>query len=511
MAPAPAHRTIVLSGSGVDIDAMLAVARGAARVGLADSVRARLAAARRVVDELAHSDRAIYGLTTGLGANVGAALSPADLAAFQQRAVMARAVGIGPRLPSEVVRAILFTRIAMLGVGGSGVSPHVAEALVALLNAGVHPAIPSKGSIGVADLAPLAHLALPLVGLGEAEFGGEVLPGGEALRRAGLAPIALGPKDGIALINSNAATVGGGALAVVDALAVLDAVTIAAALSLEGFRGNLSPLDPRVGAARAAPGQDAAAARLRGLLDGSLLWREGAARRVQDPLSLRCVSQVHGAAIWALGLARQNIEIELNGAGDNPLVLVDERQMLSTGNFHIPAFAIAFEAVGLALAQVASLAAERAIKLLSPALSGLPLNLSPYTDGSRSGFAAVQKPLTALIAEIRHLANPACLDFLPVSEQIEDHAPMAPLVVEKTGEIVDRLRLVAAIELMIAAQAVDLRGVATLGCGARAAYDVVRGVVKRLDEDRVLGPEIEAITAEIGSGRLADAVAAAAG
>jgi histidine ammonia-lyase len=496
---------VVLGDQPLTIEALVRVARDGAPVVLSDAARQRAASAREVVERLARSDRAIYGLTTGLGANVGMRLAGDDLAEYQRRAVMARSVGVGASLSRSTVRAIMLARVAGLSVGGSGISPPLIDGLVAMLNAQLHPQVPGKGSIGVADLGPMAHLVLPLLGLGSAEYRGEIMSGAQALRRAGLEPVSLGPKDGLALISANAASVGRGALVVADAQRVLQALDAAAALSLEAFRGNLSPLDPRVQAVRPAPGQTQSAERMRALLAGSGLWHAGAARRVQDPLSFRCIVQVHGAAQWALDGARECIEIELNGAGDSPLVLVDDDEMLSTGNFHIPALTLAFEQAGLGMAQMAAVSAQRVIKLVSPPFSELPLQLTPH-GGSRSGFATLQKTLTALVAEIRHLANPACLDFLPVSEGVEDHAPMAPRVVEKTEEIVDALRYVAAIEMLHAAQAVDLRGVASLGLGARALYQAIRAEVPALDEDRILGPDVERLEALIRSGGLAEAL-----
>ena len=341
-------------------------------------------------------------------------------------------------------------------------------------------------------------------GEGFAEYRGEILPGHVALERAGLRPVVLGTKDGVALISANAATVGAAALVVHDASRALDALNVATALSFEGFRANLSPLDPRVQAARPAPGQNEIAARLTALLAGSALWQEGAARRVQDPLSLRCVSQIHGAALASLRTARDHVELELNSAADSPLVLADAGAMLSTGNFHIPGLALAFESTGLAFAHAALACVQRCQKLFNPALSGLPLQLT--TRGpEHSGFATVQKTLTALYNEIRHDANPATLDCLPVSETVEDHAPMAPYVVAKTAAIVAKLRYLAAIELLAAAQAVDLRALphAELGKGTQDAYAAVRARVARLDEDRPLGPDIETVAALLAADGIA--------
>jgi len=324
------------------------------------------------------------------------------------------------------------------------------------------------------------------------------MPGAEALRRAGLTPVTLGPKDGLALINSNAAGVGSGALMLCDAGAVLGALDVSAALGLEGFRGNLSPLDPRAQSTRPAPGQATAAARLTVLLAGSELWQAGVGRRVQDPLSFRCIAPVHGAALDALGRATQALEIELNCSGDNPLVVATDGDMISTGNFDVTALALDIEHLGQALAQAASLCGERTIKLLSPRFSDLPRFLSPR-GGTRTGFATVQKTIAALDAEIRHLAMPAVLGVRAVADGVEDHASLLPQIVAKTAEIAERLRFLVAIELMVSAQALDLRP-AHLGPALRKVYEAVRSAVPKLDEDRAVGPDIERIAELVGVG-----------
>jgi histidine ammonia-lyase len=495
--------TIILTGTGVTIGDVVRAARAAAPVELGPAARTRVAAARAIVDRLAQSATPVYGVNSALGANTGSPISQDDLASYQERAVQARAVGVGPRVATDVVRAMLFARASGMAVGGSGVSPAVLDAVVALLNAGVHPVVPSLGSIGAADLAPLSHLFLPLLGQGFAEYRGEILPGAEARARAGLSPVRLAAKDGVALISANAATVGHAALVLRDCADALDALNAAAALSFEGFRANLSPLDPRVQAAHPAPGQREIAARLAGLLAGSALWQAGAARRVQDPLSLRCVSQVHGMALAALRTACDHVELELNSAAESPLVIADAGAMLSNGNFHVAGLTVAFDTLGIAMAHTAMLCVQRCQKLFSPALSGLPLQLTARGP-EHSGFATVQKTLVALYGAIRHLANPASLDGVPVSEMVEDHATMAPQTVAKAGAMVPHLRMLAAAELLAAAQAVDLRPIApeALGEGTRRAHDVVRAHVPTLDGDRTLGPDIEAVSAAIEAGAL---------
>jgi len=481
----------------IGIADVVRVARERAPVAIGPAVIDRLQRARDVVDRAAEDGESIYGLTSALGANTGKALPPQELALYQVRAVRARSVGVGPAMPEDCVRAAMGARIAGMAQGGSGVSMAVFNALVDALNHGVYPRVPVWGSISVADLPPLSHLALVLIGEGEAFVDGRRVAGAEALAHAGLAPVALGAKDGLALFSANAVTVGMACLVLHDLAETLERLDPIVALSFEAFRGNVSPLDERAQAARGAPGQAAAAGRLRDALSGSGLFAPDAARRVQDPLSFRCVAQVHGAALDALAHAVEHVEIELNAAADSPLVDVATGTLFSTGNFHIPGLAIAHEALGLAVVQVAALQVERCIHLLAPATSDLPLQLTRHGP-QQSGFATVQKTLTALLNDLRHLANPACLDFLPVSAGIEDHAPMALKCVSKLGEMRGRLSYLAAIEALIAAQALDFRAPeirATLGQGARRMYDGVRARVPMLDDDRPLGPDIEILAA----------------
>ena len=485
--------TVRIGERRIAIGDLVRVARDDEAVDLASSVRDRVASARSVVERLAATSEPIYGLNSALGANTGAPLATDDLVQYQLRAIRARAVAVGAPYDRESVRAMLFARVAGMAQGGSGVSPSVLDGLCALLNCDVIPVVPRIGSISVADLPQLAHLALVLVGEGEACYRGERLNGDVALSRAGLAPVTLGVKDGVALISANAATVGRAALIVADALALHESWLSAIALSFEAFRANLSILDRRALEARPARGQVDIGAALRKRLDGSALFDSGAARRVQDPLSLRVVPQVHGGLHWIANEARDQLEIELNSAAESPLVLDDSMQ--SNGNFHLPALATTLDATALAFAQAASLAVERCIKFMSPAFTDLPLQLTRYGP-AHSGFATVQKTLTALWGDIRRLANPASLDFFPVSGQIEDHATQALAAAEKLATLVERVRYLVAIELVIAAQAIDLRGdVGRLGGGPKRTYTLVREAVRMLDGDRPLGPDFDRIEA----------------
>jgi histidine ammonia-lyase len=429
--------------------------------------------------------------------------------------LLGRSVAVGPRFTTDQVRAMIAARLAGLAQGASGISPPFADALVEMLNRGLHPIVPSIGSVGESDLALLAQCFLPLIGQGEAEFGGETLPGAEAMRRAGINAPTFGPKDGLALVSANSGSIGPGALVLEDARRVLDGLAAAMALSLEGFRGNPTPFDARLQALRAAPGQQAAAAQLRALLEGSLLNQPkgapgdtgGGPRRVQDPLSFRCFASVHGAALFAAEQAELALSRELGGAGDNPSVLIEDEIMISGGNFDVTALALTFEMLGQALAQCAILANARIAKLQSPGLSGLPRFLSPH-GATHAGLAVTPKAAGSLEAEIRHLALPISLAVAPTADGVEDFATMAPRVVAKAGEIVGKLALIAAVELINAAQAIDLRrvesgGPARLGAGAEQAYAWLRAQFPALDDDRPLGVEIEAVAAALQNGKFA--------
>lgn len=483
-----------LTGSGLDIATLARVAGGKAGVSLGAAARARVAAARAVVEKFAAGDRPIYGLNTGLGANLKHRLSPQEIAAFQVQFVVGRAIGVGEPLPRAVVRAAMLARANAMALGGAGVSPGVLDLLIAMLNRDVTPEVPRWGSIGAGDLGLLAHIALVAIGRGRAEHQGRTLPGGEALLAAGLAPVVLGPKDGLALCNANALSAGMAGLALDRVRRVLGLADRAATLSFEGYAANPAIFDARLAAARPAAGQVAAAERFRALLAGSSLHDPGAARSIQDALSFRCLSQVHGAAQDALDRAIAACELELNAAAENPLVMVEDGEMLSSGNFHLAALALAGDALAMALAAVAAMAVGRIVKLMQGELTQLPRYLTPV-GGASAGFVPAQKAAVALYGEIRRHANPAGLDQFAVSETVEDHSPQAPLVYAKLDEQVTALERLVALEMLVAAQAVDLRKPAHLGASSRTLHAAVRAAVPMLQEDRETGADVEKVVA----------------
>jgi histidine ammonia-lyase len=488
--------TVVVDGRTLSAADVAAVAWHGARVVMAEEVMPRLARDRAVVEDIVDRQVPAYGVTTGLGSRSSYALPREELALFSARTVRGRANAVGDPLPVPVVRAAVLARVSGIAGGGSGVRPEVARLLVDLLNARVHPVIPEVGSIGASDLCQMAHVGLVVIGEGRAELSGEVLDGATALRRVGLTPAQLGPKDGMVLCSASPLAAGHGALALHEAAAVLLLAQAVTALTFEGFRANTSPLDDRVLRLRRAPGQGQAAGELLALLAGGELTVPGRARRVQDPISLRCAAQVHGALHAALEFAAAALEPELNGSGDNPVVLADTGEVLSSGNFHTPALALAFDTVALALTQTAAISAERMQRLLNPAVSGLPANLSPYGP-ERSGFAPLAKTAQALVAEVRFMSTPVCTDPRYGADAVEDDSTNASLGARRLTAILTRLRPLLAAEAVAAAQAVDLAAPGALGRGPELLHREIRRVVPRLDDDRPSGVDVDRVSREI--------------
>src|SRR5579875_2950406 len=503
---------VLITGTDLDPAALEAIARDRAPVQIDPAARTRMAESAAILERAAASGRPIYGVTTGLGSRVTDTVAPHESSGYPLRTIRGRATGVGEPLARELVRAAIAVRVNGLCTGGSGARPTLADGLAALLNAGVHPAIPRSGSIGASDLCLMAHVGLALIGEGRAELDGEWMDTGDALARSGLGAVPLGPRDGLAICSSSAIAIGTATLALRDARVCLDAAQVSAALSMEGFRASLTPLDPRVVAARPAPGQAWAAAGLRALLQGGALTEVERPRRLQDPLSFRCASQVHGAMHTALDALQAALAPELVGAADNPLVLAPgeagetpdaEPEILSTGNFSSPALALALDAVAIACTQVAHAIAERQARLKETRLSGLPANLvevDPDRAASRSGVAPLSKTASALVLEIRHLAAPVSILQAVTADGVEDDATGALQGALRLREQLTRLRLLVALELLVAVQAVDISqpprtadgaGGPRLGGGTGEAHRAVREVVPPLREDRALGPEVE--------------------
>ncbi|MGY2299800.1 aromatic amino acid lyase [Pseudomonas yamanorum] len=435
---------------GLAIEDLLLIARQDAPAEFSSAARQRIDEGHQLLLRLVAEGTPIYGVTTGLGAAVDTPVSP-----VQANIPLGRAVGVGRLANRQELRAITAARLAGLAQGRSGISPRAAQALLDLLNSGLEPEVPLLGSLGESDLAPLAHLSLAL-------------------------NVPLTGKDGLALVSANAASIGLGALLVAEAEQALHAVLAGLALSCEGYRANLSPFQPWASRLRPAPGQSGQSAALLELLAGGELADNP--RRLQDPLSFRCATVIQGAAQQAVQALRELIELELASGADNPALISEDALALATANFDSTHLALAAEGLGLALSRVAVCSAERIAKLLSPASSELPRFL--IKQPGHVGMAALQRTGSALVAEIGHLANPIPAVSVPVADRVEDYAGQALAVVEKTRQLVQRVVWLGSIELIVAAQAVDLRGTVQLGQGTRRIHEAVRSQVAHLDQDR---------------------------
>jgi histidine ammonia-lyase len=468
-----------LTGCGLTAEDVVSVARDGRRVALAPDAVERMTAASEVAASMAAGDRPVYGLTTGVGALRGVRQSPQDAAQFTRLTVQAHRTSHGRRLPAEVGRAAMVHRVNALCRGRSMVRPQVAEAFVDALNDGAAPELPPIGSLGQSDLPATAELI-------------------DLLQRRGLV---LRQGEALALLNGNSLTVGQGALALADTARLLDAYDVVGALTLEGFAGNISPLHPQVPDARPYPGLAASVGRMRALLQGSYLWVPGVQRSLQDPLSFRTIPQVLGAARDALGFARRQLETELNASGDNPMVSVSDADVVSVGNFDATPVAAALDLLRIALAQVITASCERVQKHLAGHFSGISTGLRE-ADTPDDALALVGGGAAAIAAEARLLAMPVSLE-LPTSSiagGIEDHLTMAPLGARRLAEMAQLTARLAAVELVVSAQAIDLRGAAPLGAGTAPAYARVRASVPFVGEGEAWDNDVEALAAWVAAG-----------
>jgi len=469
-------------------------------------------AAALAVDHVVASGRTVYGVNTGFGLLARTRIDDARLAELQRALVLSHSAGTGTLLDEAVVRLVVALKAASLARGHSGVRWSVIEALVALVNAGVVPCIPAQGSVGASgDLAPLSHLALVLVGEGLAEVGGEVVDGAEALRRAGVEPLRLQAKEGLALNNGTQVMAGIGALALAGAERAVETAEVAGAMSLEALRGTPDAFHPAIMRARPHAGQAASAGRLRALLAESEIRESHRDRkddpRVQDAYSLRCMPQVHGAARAAFAYARQVLEVEANSATDNPLIFPDEGEgglVVSGGNFHGQPVAQVLDVLALALADLASISERRIERLVNPDLSG---DLPPFlTDdpGVSSGFMIAQVTAAALVNECKTLAMPASVDSIPTGAGKEDHVSMGMTSAVKLRRVLRNVETVLGLELMIAAQGLEYRRPLRPGRGVERAYAIVRERIPPLTADRVIAPDIESAATLVRDGVFAE-------
>ncbi|MFI5301751.1 MAG: histidine ammonia-lyase [Polyangiales bacterium] len=513
----------VLVGRPLTLEALADVAIRRRKVTFDVEARARVQAARRAIDELAAGGDAapnVYGVNTGFGALSETRIGAADIRKLQRNLIRSHACGVGAELPVEIVRAMLLLRAQVLAAGHSGVREIIVDTLCAMLDAGVHPVIPSQGSVGASgDLAPLAHLALTLIGEGHARVGdGPAMPSAEALKQAKIAPVELESKEGLALINGTQLMTAIGSIALLRGEALCRIADVAGSMSVEALLGSRRPFDPRVMAVRQHPGQAASAETLRRLLGPVIDSQIGASHigcaKVQDAYSLRCMPQVHGATRDALGFVRTVLSVEVNAVTDNPLVFLKDVEgrdlaradLISGGNFHGQYLAISLDLAAIALAELANISERRVEQLVNPHLSG---GLTPFLapdSGLQSGFMIAQVTAASLVSENKVYCHPASVDSIPSSAGKEDHVSMGSISALKLMRVVDNVTRGLAIEVLVAAAGLDQRKPLKPSTGVAAAHAFVRKTIPALTDDRPLGVEIEQVARSIGDGTLAKAV-----
>ncbi|HZQ88597.1 MAG TPA: histidine ammonia-lyase [Gaiellaceae bacterium] len=501
--------SVALTGDDLTVADVWAVAVERQPAALADAARGKMLAARAVVERAAHGAREhTYGVNTGFGRFVSRSIPEELTEELQLRLLRSHACGVGEPYPDEIVRAAMLLRANTLAKGNSGARIETVELVLECLNRGIVPVVPSRGSVGASgDLAPLAHLALPLVGEGEASLDGERMPGLEALARAGLEPVTLAAKEGLSLINGTQFMAAFAALGLVRARRLAGAADLACAMSLEALQGSRTSFLPEIHALRPLRGQRESAQNILRRLEGSAIieshrWCD----KVQDAYSLRCAAQVHGASRDLLDYVDYTVSVELNAATDNPLVLVDDDALVSNGNFHGQPLAFALDALAMAVAELASISERRVERLVNPNLSdGLPAFLTSE-GGLNSGFMIPQYVAASLVSENKVLAHPASVDSIPTSAGQEDHVSMGNAAGLKAWQVLANCERALAIELLAGAQGVEFLAPLEPGTGVRATRAFVRELSPRLRDDRSLAPDIEAVASSIRDGSLEEAV-----
>ncbi|WP_288335319.1 histidine ammonia-lyase [Cloacibacillus porcorum] len=505
-------KEIVLNGKDLTLESLIRITRNGAQVCASLEAMEDVKKSRALVEELVAGGRPMYGINTGFGRFSEVAIPEEDINLLQIKLILADAAGVGAPLPTDVVRGMLVMRANSLLNGFSGVRPVVINTILDMLNRGVHPVVPEKGSVGSSgDLCPLAHMVLPMIGLGEAEYNGVVMEGAEAMAKAKIPLIELKAKEGLALINGTQCMTSVAAHALADAITLKKTADIVGALTVESLRGIKNAYDPRIQDVRRHLGQREAAENMLRLLEGSEYVTTQGELRMQDSYSLRCIPQIHGASRLAIDYVASVVENEINAVTDNPIVLVDTGDVFSGGNFHGQPVAIAADTLGIALSELGNISERRIAKLIDPALNhGLPAFLVKH-GGINCGFMIPQYAAAALVSENKVLAHPASVDSIPTSAGQEDHVSMGTIGARKAAQILENVRMVLGIELMCAAQALDLQEKRKLGAGTEAAYKVIRGAVEFMEEDRVFYKDQKLAAELIADGTLVKAVEEAVG
>jgi histidine ammonia-lyase len=466
----------------------------------------KVSKARELVVELIRRDQPVYGINTGFGLLANTSISGENVAELQRNLILSHSCGVGEPFSDAVVKAMMILRANALMKGHSGIRPAVIELLVELVNRNVTPMIPSQGSVGASgDLVPLAHMSAVLLGEGQAYFEGILHSGAEALRRAGLTPVTLEAKEGLALINGTQAMTAQGVLALHDSDILLKTADVSGSLTLEALSGIPSAFDERVHALRSHKGQMATASNLRRILAGSGLVYSQEHERIQDAYSLRCIPQVHGASKDAYGYVESVLTTEINSVTDNPILFPDDGDVISAGNFHGQPVALALDFLAIALSEIGNISERRIERLVNPQLSGLPPFLTEVS-GLNSGYMIVQYTAAALVSENKVLAHPASVDSIPTSANQEDHVSMGSISARKALQILANVQNIVAIEILCACQALEFRDIELLSPATRAVYDLVRTHVPALKKDRFLEPEIRVARDLVVTGKVVKAV-----
>jgi len=497
---------VQIDGEKLTLEDLYRVVLEGAEAEIPAAARARMNASRAVIERLVESGKEVYGVNTGFGKMATTRISPKEIGHLQLNLVRSHACGVGDPLDEYATRAMLALRANALAKGFSGVRPLVAETLLAMLNRRVHPLIPSQGSVGASgDLAPLAHLAQVTIGEGEAIYQGRKMPGSEAMRAAGITPLVLEAKEGLALLNGTQAMLALLSVAMREAEIAADTADVAAALSLDALRGSPTAFDARISNVRPRAGQATTARNIERLNRGSEIRESHRSpekdHRVQDSYSLRCAPQVHGAVRDALAQVRATLTIELNSATDNPLVFADSGEVISGGNFHGQPLAMAADQMAIGLATLGGISERRIEQMTNPATSHLPAFLVREA-GLNSGFMILQVTAAALASELKALAAPHSVDSIPTSGNQEDYVSMGMGAARRIEPMLRNVRHILAIELMAACQGIDFLAPLRPGPETRKAYDIVRAVSKRVDVDRSLAPDIEAVARIVADGKL---------
>jgi len=501
---------VFIDGHSLTIEQVHKVARNDAKITLTEKGKEQVDRCRTVIEEMVESGEAIYGVTTGIGEFARIRVSPEQGSELQKRIIYSHAAGTGDPFPPDVVKAAILARANVIAKGYSGVRLSVLETFIEMANRGVIPVVFEKGSLGVSgDLSPMSQLAEVILGEGEAYYQGERMPGGEAMKRAGLEPITLSYKEGLGLINGSQMMTAGMALLIYEAERVIKNAIISGAMTIDALKSVPKAFDARLHEVRPYNGQNAVAASIRRLTEGSAIIADRSGK-VQDGYSLRCTPQVIGPTIDAMFYAREQVEIEMNSAADNPLFFAEDNVHLAGGNFHGQSIALVADFLGIAMSEVADLSERHTNRLMNPVLSGLP-DFLVEGRGLNSGLMVAQYTAAALVSENKVLSHPASVDSISVSADQEDHVSMGPIGVRKLGEIIKNVRAVIAIEMMSAAQAFDFRQPKKPGRGTQIAYEEIRKVVDHLTDDRVLYPDIEKIRKLVEDNTILDRVEAELG